>query len=435
MTPIIRVQNLGKEYRIDHSANGATYATLRDVISRVALASMRGLRGAWPWHWKNTSEDVSRQPGAERPDRFWALQNVGFELQPGEVVGIIGRNGAGKSTLLKILSRITPPTVGCVELYGRVGSLLEVGTGFHPELTGRENVFLNAAILGMSRQEIVRKLDDIIGFSGVGRFVDVPVKRYSSGMVVRLGFAVAVHLEPEILIVDEVLSVGDAAFQRKCVAKMKSLASGGRTVLFVSHNLAAVQNLCSRAILLADGQVQADGPVSAVIARYLASVQAPVAPSRQGPLARSLDRKLELLSFDLGDESGASFDHALCGQDIAFTVTIHSETDIGPVTLLLAINDALETRLVQLNSSIAGYDCSLSAGTHTFQCRVPRLPLSPGTYQIDLKILSGRDAMLFASNVFALFVEPGDFFGTGRLPADPRWAGVCQVWHTWAQIN
>jgi len=210
-------------------------------------------------------------PGWTRPaaEDFWALRGVSFDVGRGEVVGIIGRNGAGKSTLLKILSRITRPTEGMVETRGRIGSLLEVGTGFHPELTGRENIFLNGAILGMRRAEILGKFDDIVAFSEIERFLDTPVKRYSSGMYTRLAFAVAAHLEPEILIVDEVLAVGDAQFQRKCLAKMGDVARGGRTVLFVSHNMTALSSLCQRALWLAEGRLVADGPAGEVVARYL----------------------------------------------------------------------------------------------------------------------------------------------------------------------
>ncbi len=282
---------------------------------------------------------------------------------------------------------------------------------------------------------MLRKFDAIVDFAGVERFIDTPVKHYSSGMIVRLGFAVAAHLEPEILIIDEVLAVGDAAFQRKCLGKMKGLAADGRTILFVSHNLAAVQNLCGRAILLGAGEVQADGPVAEVMARYLESVRPVEGRERIGPLAVGLGGGLELLEFRIGDGTGVPIDHALCGQDVTFSFAIRSATDVGPVTLLLAINDRLETRIVQLNSTISGHDCTLGPGTRSFQCQVPRLPLSPGEYQIDLKVLAGADAILSAAAVVGLSVESGDFFGSGRLPTDPRWAGVCQVWHTWREIG
>jgi lipopolysaccharide transport system ATP-binding protein len=250
MKPIISVHNLSKQYRIGVRE---TYGTLRDALVGAVRAPFSRLSAN----------------GRAAPETIWALRDVNFEVAPGEVVGIIGRNGAGKSTLLKILSRITEPTTGRVELFGRVGSLLEVGTGFHPELTGRENVFLNGAILGMGRSEIEQKFDEIVSFAEIERFLDTPVKRYSSGMYTRLAFAVAAHLEPEILVVDEVLAVGDVQFQRKCLGKMDEVAREGRTVLFVSHNMTAIQSLCRRAILLESGQKVADGEAGEVVSKYL----------------------------------------------------------------------------------------------------------------------------------------------------------------------
>jgi lipopolysaccharide transport system ATP-binding protein len=250
MQPVITVENLGKQYRLGSQA--AAYATIRETVSN----AFRGRRR-------------SEGENGGSPKTIWALRDVNFTIKPGEVVGIIGRNGAGKSTLLKILSRITEPTTGRVELRGRVGSLLEVGTGFHPELTGGENIYLNGAILGMSRVEIARKFDDIIDFAEIGKFIDTPVKRYSSGMYIRLAFAVAAHLEPEILLVDEVLAVGDAEFQKKCLGKLNAVAGQGRTVIFISHNMAAIHALCQRAILLDRGQIVSEGSVPQVVTDYL----------------------------------------------------------------------------------------------------------------------------------------------------------------------
>ncbi|MFH7245457.1 MAG: ABC transporter ATP-binding protein [Spirulina sp.] len=257
---VIQVENLGKRYILGHQQEGnSRYVALRDVISDGARSVVRRLR----------------HPGKRLPrpnqEEFWALKDVSFEVKQGEVVGIIGRNGAGKSTLLKILSRITEPTEGRIKLRGRVASLLEVGTGFHPELTGRENIFLNGAILGMSRAEINRKFDEIVEFAEVSRFLDTPVKRYSSGMYVRLAFAVAAHLEPEILVVDEVLAVGDAAFQKKCMGKMGNVAQEGRTILFVSHNMSILQELVQKGIWLDDGQIRFSGDIKTAISNYLAS--------------------------------------------------------------------------------------------------------------------------------------------------------------------
>jgi lipopolysaccharide transport system ATP-binding protein len=253
MASAIRVENLGKRYRIDHSTLRSGFPTLRESLMHLPARLWHGWgNGKW-----GKSED------------FWALRDVSFELERGGVLGIIGRNGAGKSTLLKILSRITRPTIGWVEFRGRISSLLEVGTGFHPELTGRENIFLNGAILGMSRKEIVHKFDEIVAFSEMEQFLDTPVKRYSSGMYVRLAFAVAAHLEPEILLVDEVLAVGDAGFQKKCLGKIGEVAKRGRTVLFVSHNMAAVQRLCDVCIWLDQGRLKLHGPTEQVVREYL----------------------------------------------------------------------------------------------------------------------------------------------------------------------
>jgi len=249
----VRVEHLSKLYRLGEQR--ARYSTFRETLAGAASAPLRWLKG---------------ERRAE-PNTIWALDDVSFEVKHGEAVGIIGRNGAGKSTLLKVLSRITKPTRGRVDIYGRVGSLLEVGTGFHPELTGRENIYLNGAILGMSRREIQRKFDEIVDFAEIEKFLDTPVKFYSSGMYVRLAFAVAAHLEPEILVVDEVLAVGDAEFQKKCLGKMGDVAQEGRTVLFVSHNMAAVRNLCLNGLLLSDGAIQIRGKISEIISHYLNS--------------------------------------------------------------------------------------------------------------------------------------------------------------------
>src|SRR5215468_4229855 len=251
MRPIIRVENLSKQYRI--GARRDSYSTLRDSI-------VETLRAPFGWLRRN---------GNHGGDHIWALRDVSFEVAPGEVVGVIGRNGAGKSTLLKILSRITEPTTGQVELYGRVGSLLEVGTGFHPELSGRENIYLNGAILGMRRGEIDQKFDEIVAFAEIEQFIDTPVKHYSSGMYMRLAFAVAAHLEPEILLVDEALAVGDAAFQNKCIGKMQDISGRGRTIVFVSHNLIAIQYLCAKVFVISKGEVEYQGTTQAGLQYYL----------------------------------------------------------------------------------------------------------------------------------------------------------------------
>ncbi len=262
---VIRAEGLGKKYLIGHQAQAERYTALRDVVARTAKGLVRSARDMLQGRQLVVGDEI---------EEFWALKDVNFEIKRGDVIGVIGRNGAGKSTLLKILSRITEPSTGRVEIKGRVASLLEVGTGFHPELSGRENIYLNGAILGMSRAEIKRKFDEIVDFAEVEKFLDTPVKHYSSGMYVRLAFAVAAHLEPEILVVDEVLAVGDAEFQKKCLGKMGEVAGAGRTVLFVSHNMAAIRALCEASILLQAGTLVSRGSTSAVLESYMASIKA-----------------------------------------------------------------------------------------------------------------------------------------------------------------
>ena len=287
----IQAEHLSKKYRIGHQPAGQSYVALRDVIAnrfrRMAVAFSAIRKDSSPSGTARAPSSVSHT------EDFWALKDVSFDMAAGDVLGIIGRNGAGKSTLLKILSRITEPTTGRVRLNGRVASLLEVGTGFHPELTGRENILLNGAILGMTRAEIRKNFDDIVAFAEVERFLDTPVKRYSSGMYVRLAFAVAAHLQPEILIVDEVLAVGDAEFQRKCLGKMKDVSRGGRTVLFVSHNMAAVRHLCTRGMYLVAGELQAIGPIENVVDAYLSASSS---AGRARPVSKN---GLELLELKL----------------------------------------------------------------------------------------------------------------------------------------
>lgn len=281
MKPIIQAENVSKEYRL--GTDTAAYSTVREAVMDVLKAPWRSLRsnGSIP--------------------TIWALQDVSFEIQPGEVVGIIGRNGAGKSTLLKVLSRITEPTTGRVELYGRVASLLEVGTGFHPELTGRENIFLNGSILGMARKEIESKFDEIVEFAEIAKFIDTPVKRYSSGMYVRLAFAVAAHLQPEILLVDEVLAVGDLAFQKKCLGKMEEVATQGRTVLFVSHNMGAVGRLCRTGMLLDQGCMVFSGDISETISRY---TQTSTSSNAEVSFTTAKEKLLQISAARLLDHTG-----------------------------------------------------------------------------------------------------------------------------------
>ncbi len=376
MKPIIRVENLGKQYRIGERETA--YATLRETLTRAAKAPLNRIRKVW----QSGIEGLRRSNGrgsrdGHRANRFWALKEVNFEVPPGEVLGIIGRNGAGKSTLLKILSRITEPTAGQADLYGRVGSLLEVGTGFHYELTGRENTFLNGAILGMGRREIERKFDEIVDFAGISEFIDTPVKRYSSGMYVRLAFAVAAHLDTEILLVDEVLAVGDAAFQRRCFAKMQQVRSGGRTIVFVSHNMSAVRRICTVGMLLDRGVIRAWGDINAVADEYLASTT-----SEDGRMSRA-----ETASFVVHQATicspGADVIKPFGPVEVRVDAT--AKTDIRTPGLYLGF-------LTLEGLRIAGLDlrdfCSpplLRAGrTAQLGFLIESLPLLPGTYHCEL---------------------------------------------------
>jgi lipopolysaccharide transport system ATP-binding protein len=414
---VIRAENLGKCYRRSAAGGGpSSYRTLRDDLADLARKPLAWLRGR-------------RDAAADQC--FWALDDVTFAVEPGEVLGIIGRNGAGKSTLLKVLTRVTRPTRGRAFVRGRVGSLLEVGTGFHPELTGRENVFLSGAVLGMSRAEVRRKFDDIVAFSEVADFLDTPVKRYSSGMYVRLAFAVAAHLEPEVLILDEVLAVGDAAFQRKCQAKMSAIAREGRTVLFVSHNMVAVEHLCTRGLLLRDGRVHKDGDAASVIAAYLAAVRN-VAVGADHILGRSPDGALELLSLDLIDEATGEEGVVRCGRDIVVSLVVRSARPREGVTFLVALNNAYETRVSALNSTTAGYSLPLAEGLNVVRCRLGRFPLAPGGYLAEVKVLEGKVHLLSVPQAAEFVVEPGNFYGSGKFVADARWGGLCHMAQEWS---
>jgi lipopolysaccharide transport system ATP-binding protein len=362
----IRVTGLGKQYRL--GAQQEQYAMLRDRVRQWASASLRTL--------------LRRARRRERRPTFWALKDVSFEVNRGEVVGIIGRNGAGKSTLLKVLSRITEPTEGEVDIHGRVGSLLEVGTGFHPELTGRENVYLNGAILGMRRSEIGRKFDEIVSFAEVEKFIDTPVKFYSSGMYTRLAFAVAAHLEPEILIVDEVLAVGDAAFQKKCLGKMGDVAREGRTVLLVSHQMQAVQAITQRAILLNQGQLLDIGPTPQVVRQYLGFSRS---EQKLSGLHQEGSGQAQFTALKLSTEAGE------VGETIDRGTPILMDFEVELKELLTEANVSVSLRSGEGIELFSDSWCDqedalldLPAGTHRFRVTVPTVVLRPGPYWLTL---------------------------------------------------
>ena len=397
----IRVENLSKQYRIGGQQAG--YKTIRESLTEAVGAPFRRL-----------SSVVRGQSSAVSNETIWALKDVSFQVKPGEVVGIIGRNGAGKTTLLKILSRITEPTEGQAEIHGRVGSLLEVGTGFHPELTGRENIYLNGAILGMKRAEIERKFDEIVAFAEIEKFIDTPVKHYSSGMYVRLAFAVAAHLEPEILLVDEVLAVGDAAFQEKCLRHIRSLKDLGITVLFVSHNLHAVQSLCPRVILLNDGQILLDGPANEVVPHYYRLVIQTTA-QLLGDKPRSLKDR-------------ASHDKPAWITDVIFIRNGQEVTNRVTTGDRLSVKISYYARqnieLVAFTCGFYGQDGSFRSGYSTTMDSLkippiegageviidfPEFTLSPGIYEVSVSIADdmGLSAIDWLQRQFILIVEPG----------------------------
>jgi lipopolysaccharide transport system ATP-binding protein len=368
---IIRVDNLSKKYVIRHEVE-SQQSSLRESVANGVKSLARRVTGR------------SIPSAAPRSEEFWALRDVSFDVGRGEVVGVVGRNGGGKSTLLKILSRITDPTLGRIEIEGRVASLLEVGTGFHPELTGRENIFLNGTILGMSRAEIRRKFDEIVAFAEIDKFLDTPVKRYSSGMYVRLAFAVAAHLDPEILILDEVLAVGDTAFQKKCLGKMGEVARGGRTVLFVSHNMAAIHQMTSRCVYLQSGRVVCVGPTAEVAERYIsesfaAKQNSPQALDYYRPANRA-ESTIRFRQIRFVDVAGRDVSKIEPGDPFHLEVTIESQELQERACLTFWLTNDRGERISIFFSGDANFWFPIETGSQRVRCAVAELPLSPGRY-------------------------------------------------------
>jgi lipopolysaccharide transport system ATP-binding protein len=371
----IQISGLSKRYRIGIREK---FPTLRETLIRTASASMHKVR-----HWVSGTNSVT---GAEW---IWALRDVDFEVKKGEVIGIIGRNGAGKTTLLKVLSGITEPTAGYADIYGRVGSLLEVGTGFHMELTGRENIFMNGAILGMRRQEIKKKFDEIVAFSEIEKFLDTPVKRYSSGMYVRLAFAVAAHLEPEILIVDEVLSVGDIRFQKKCIGKMQDISHGqGRTVLFVSHNMDAVQRLCSHCIILEEGKLIAQGDTASTVLKYISSNSYRAQPNHWiniSNVRRTGTGEARFVAIRYSSLNEAFSFHPYSSGPLEFSLAIESDSCRSVASLAVTIyNRTAGTKLVNADIASIGQVIDLKKGNNIVRVRIEELHLNPEIYTLGL---------------------------------------------------
>src|SRR6202167_4708725 len=378
----IRCDRLAKQYRIGERE---TYKALRDVITDAIASPFRRVRSALSGNSKN---------GHQEESMIWAMEEVSFEIQRGEAVGIIGRNGAGKSTLLKILSRITEPTRGQAEIWGRVGSLLEIGTGFHPELSGRDNIYLNGAILGMKKAEIARKFDEIVAFSEIEKFIDTPVKRYSSGMYVRLAFAVAAHMETQILIVDEVLAVGDTQFQKKCLGKMGDAARHGRTVLMVSHNMAAIHALCSRAILLEQGRSVSDGNPIEVTRLYLDGFEkqsnSGVINLRSPSIPRS--GKTSIFSaLRLKNGAGAPTTAYLSGDDMVLEFDLEPPFPVPDPVLFVGIDDNLGRRIFTVSSQYSRSEFPALDRPLTAICTIPDLCLLPGRYSMSICVGTSYD--------------------------------------------
>jgi lipopolysaccharide transport system ATP-binding protein len=392
---VIEAEHISKKYIIRHE-QAERYKTLSGALTNLAKSV--------------------RQSSKEE---FWALNDISFEIKQGERVGIIGRNGAGKSTLLKVLSRIVTPTSGRVEITGRVASLLEVGTGFHPELSGRENIFLNGSILGMSKREIQSKFDEIVDFAEVEKFLDTPVKRYSSGMYVRLAFAVAAHLEPEILIVDEVLAVGDAAFQKKCLGKMKDVTGQGRTLLFVSHNMAAIQNLCSTCLYMKGGSLITQGKTEDVIPIYLrASLD-----TQHTEIADRSDRSgsgaVRFLSFTLRDSEGKTVHTAQCGEVCHIDIGFKAKSDLSNLSIAVGVDDDFGQRVAHFSNETTGQLFEkVGMNDSTVRLTIPHMPLKRGVYSVTLFASTNGEIADWIQEAAVLNVEDGDFFRTGKLPPD-----------------
>ncbi len=399
MNPAISVSGLGKRYRLDGRA--ARHHSLRELISE-GLLGLRGSRAVVP---------------GSRGEDFWAVRDLSFQVAVGQRVGLIGGNGAGKSTLLKLLSRITEPTAGRIVQRGRVASLLEVGTGFHPELSGRENIYVNGSILGMRRTEIERRFDEIVAFADIERFLDTPVKRYSSGMYTRLAFAVAAHLEPDVLLVDEVLAVGDAAFQAKCLGKMESISREGRTVVFVSHNMSAVTTLCDRAILLQQGRLAMDGAVDAVVSHYLETA----------PRAEDVAQRTDRTGSGAVRASGISFRNpdgspvrALLSNrpvDIVLDVEVQPSAWGKPLSVVLVVCDRSDTRLFSLHSEWQGAELKLQGERGRLLCSLPQgFPLVPDRYSIIVAIVVNGIVADKMNHAAHFEIVSNDVFGTGVVP-------------------
>lgn len=414
---VIKADNLGKSYFISHQTNGR-YPTLRDVI----IGKTKGLLSKTRRAECDTSQNI---------EEFWALKDISFEVKKGESIAVIGRNGAGKSTLLKILSRITEPTTGRVSIHGRAASLLEVGTGFHPELSGRENIYLNGAILGMSRRDIKAKFDQIVAFAEVEKFLDMPVKHFSSGMYVRLAFAVAAYLEPEILIIDEVLAVGDSEFQKKCIGRMRDVATEGRTVLFVSHNMAAVQQLCKRGLMLHQGQLMFCGTIDDTIRNYIGQVKTLTSTEVGKREDRTGSQWLKFTKVVIYESGGHEINEVLSGQDIGVRLYYESEKEMQNALVFVSFNvrNNQGVLLTNMNSFDSGFSRLDIYRKGYFECQWPKVNLRFGAYDCNLFCSVNDEIVDWVQSAFIMNVEDGNFFQTGKLVGAQ---GDILIHHSWS---
>ncbi len=422
----VRAEGLGKRYRIEAAKEQhETFGAAVSSWATTPLKNFRRLRRLSAFH------------ADEEKDVIWALRDVDFEVRHGEVVGFIGRNGAGKSTLFKILSRITEPSAGYVDVAGRVSSLLEVGTGFNPELTGRENVYLNGTILGMTKAEVAQKFDEIVAFSGVDKFIDTPVKRYSSGMKVRLGFAVAAHLEPDILIVDEVLAVGDVSFKRKCLGKMDEVSRSGRTVLYVSHELSTVTDLCKRVYVLKDGQLVHEAPAQEAVEWYLKDMTAPTDNLRledfDDPYQRRGDGRLRFTAAYLEDRHGQRTVTPVAGEPVDIVLEYEAKVALAEVMFWVVIRNHLGAPLTMLHMHAHDKVYPAPAGPGRVRCHIPKLPLPYGSYHVAILAQDavGKTRLDQLRTGFEFDVSVSRFFSSSFIP-DAR-HGAVFVEHDWAQ--
>lgn len=424
----VRIDRLSKRYRLGGAV--APYKTLRETLAGLASAPWRAARRVFKGH-------VHR----DRPPELWALRDVSFDIKKGEAVGIIGRNGAGKSTLLKILSRITEPTNGRIGLNGRIGSLLEVGTGFHPELTGRENIFLNGAILGMSRVDIRRKFDEIVEFAEVEKFLDTAVKHYSSGMYMRLAFAVAAHLEPEILVVDEVLAVGDAQFQKKCLGKMNEVAHAGRTILFVSHNMDAVRRLCTAGVWLQNGEVRFQGPAEECVSRYLVcGVQDGGRLELDPPLALPNHAPIAILAVEVSDRSGRTKQCFSASEPISVKICWRLHEPLYKPRIGFVIHSTIAGEVFTALDAESWTVERLQPGTFESSCTIPGHLLNEGSYVLDFTadvpnrfdFQRGLTGSLLGFDVQDDMTLPNKYYGQEGF-RDSRWPGVILPNIPWIQ--